>query len=360
MTDYLETIRLTRVMEELPRPESFIVDNFFGDRITMTEQKFAIEDVLDRHDKLAPFVHPQNLPVRMTLRGTEVKEYAPAYIQFEHELNPHDYQSRTVGEAIGGSLSPEARLLKDKARIQKAHKALLENRLEWMGMKTLLDGGYTIENSAAKDKAKDTPDGIDFGREAVLEPAALTGDNRWYIASSNSAGSTSDVLKDIQDMLDTGARETGAKYNVMLCGKNALRGLLKNQDFVDLMNKDYRNGETSNFILAPRPRHGAMLHGRFNNELEVWTYDNTYYDDATDARVSYMDDNKVIFIDTTQFMGGVAFGFIQDFNIMAATEVFTRSYMTTPPKEREVIFSQSAPLVFPGRINATAVMEVAG
>ena len=191
--------------------------------------------------------------------------------QFEHELVHMIIKIEQLVKLLVVLYLLKARLLKDKARIQKAHKALLENRLEWMGMKTLLDGGYTIEDSAAKDKAKYTPDVIDFGREAVLEPAALTGDNRWYIASSNSAGSTSDVLKDIQDMLDTGLEgRAGAKYNVMLCGKNALRGLLKNQDFVDLMNKDYRNGETSNFILAPRPRHGAILHGRFNNDLK-WT-----------------------------------------------------------------------------------------
>lgn len=359
MTDYLETIRLTKVMEELDRPDNFIVDNFFPERITMDEEKFAIEDVLDRHDKLAPFVHPDNMPVRMTLRGTEVREYKPAYIQFEHALSPNNYQNRMVGEAIGGSLSPEDRILLDKVRIQKSHKALIENRLEWMGMKALLDGGYTIENENSKNAGKYQSDVIDFGRESVLEPAALTGDNRWYITSTGVAGTTSDPLKDIQDMLDLGARESGARFNVMLVGKNALRGLVKNQDFVDLLNRDYRNGDESNFFLSPRPKHGAQIEGRLNNELEVWSYTNTYYDSASDTRVSYMDDNKVVFVDTIAYDGGIAFGLIQDFDIMRPSEAFTKTYRSSPPKSKEMIFTQSAPLVFPGRVNASAVMEVA-
>ena len=360
MTDYLETIRLTKVMEELDRPQNFIVDNFFPQRITMDEEKFAIEDVLDRHDKLAPFVHPENSPVRMTLRGTEVKEYAPAYIQFEHALSPHNYQKRTVGEDIGGSLTPAQRILKDKVRIQKSHKKLIENRLEWMGMKTLLDGGYTILNENPKNAGKYQPDVINFGREAVLEPAALTGENRWYIASTGVAGTSSDPLKDIQDMLDLGAREAGAKFNAMIVGKNALRGLVKHQDFVDLLDRDYRNGDQTNFMLSPRPKHGAQIEGRLSNQLEVWTYTNSYYDAATDSRVSYMDDNKIVFIDTTAYDGGIAFGLIQDFDAMMPAEAFTKLYRTAEAKPREMIFTQSAPLVFPGRVNASAVMEVAG
>lgn len=357
MSEYLDTKELMGVMEELPRPNNFILEALFSDRETFESEKIAAEHILDRTDGLAPFVHYENDPVSVKTIGSEFKEYSPAYIKFETPFFANDYIKRMPGESFYGSSTPEARLALDIERSLRKHNKLVENRLEWMGMKTLLDGEYTIqdEESATTGKNQGT-NVINFGRESVLEPAALTGTDVWYDISDGAAGTTSDPLEDIQAMIDTVAEETGAQIDTMIVGKNAWKGLKKHQDFMDLLNKDFRNGETSNFRLDPQVHYGAQRKGKFNEDLEIWTYTNWY--DIDNTKYPYMDPNKVLFIDSRAFQGGVLFGLIRDIDFLQAQEKYTKRVQTGNFTKVDHIFTQSAPLVIPGRINATAVMEV--
>lgn len=345
--DLYDTAQLTKLINRLNAPSNFLINLLFKERSYSDKEEVFLDKLLKKHNALAPFVMPHVEGKVLRTSGYQTVSLKPAYIKFKHILNPHGMQSRMAGEAIGGSLTAQERLNISRVENLEEHVHLLENRLEWMAAKLLVNGEYILSGDDYPERT------INFGRHASLSPAALTGNNRWW--TGTAVGSTSDPMGNIQDQMDGIANKSGGVVDLILMGATAWKGFSKHADFEKLIDKTKANGD-SRFNVAPQSIIGATKRGNLG-PAEIWSYYQSYSENGNETK--YIPDNAVVSVATNALLGNVLFGCIMDVTNLFAVEKYSKEIWINTEKSAIATLTQSAPLVYPGRIDATSCMLVA-
>lgn len=340
-----DTHVLNRVVEHLDRPASFLLDAFFGQ--VQTEDSEEIHFDIDKSKpRLAPFVSPLVAGKVVDNEGFETKSFKPAYVKDKRRFNPDAPLKRSIGEQIGGTLTPQQRR---EMSVNKALRNQLDNltrREEVMASEALRTGKVTV---AGEDYATVV---VDFQRDAALTVALTTG-SKWGEAGVN-------MIDDLEDWAALVQEKSGAAARTVILDPKAWR-LFKEDDKVERL-LDIRRA-SGNDALA----FGPIAFGQANEkaryvgsigDLDFWVYQDVYVDDAGQSQ-KVLPDNTVMMGSRVQLEGTRCYGVIQDEKAnYRAQRFFAKSWLEEDPALRWLLM-QSAPLVVPYRPNASFCATVA-
>lgn len=337
--DIFTTGVLARVVAELPPPQPFILNSFFGEVQTETSEEIHF-DVDSGRRRLAPFVSPIVAGKVVQSKGYVTKTFKPAYIKDKRVFSPQRPLKRAIGERIGGELSPAQRLQIMLATDLQDQIAMLTRRQEVMAVEALRTGKITVTGDEYPTVE------VNFGRDAALTPAALTSTARW----GQSAGKP---LANVQEWSMLVTQKSGATANVVIMDPKAYQLFAADPGVQKLLDR-FRGRDALNPTVIGE---GGRFMGSIG-DLDIYVYAGWYEDPATGNLVPYLPDNTVI-ITSTQLEGVRAYGAIHDEEAgFQAVPYFAKSWVEKDPAVRYLLL-QSAPLPVPYRINASFSIVVA-
>jgi hypothetical protein len=336
--DIFSTQVLNKTVEYLDRPASFLLDTFFG-MVQTADTEEIFFDIDKSKPRLAPFVSPLVAGKVVADEGYETKSFKPAYVKDKRQFKPDAPLKRTIGEMIGGNLTPQQRR---EAALNRSMMNQLENltrREEVMASEALRLGQVTVSGDNYPTQV------VSYQRDAALT-VTLTGGNRW----GQTGIKPLDNLEDWANLVQT---KSGAAAKTVVMDTAAWR-LFRTSDDVKNLLTIYR-GTNSNFQIDPLVRGQGNDKARFIGTLgdfDIWVYNDVYTDDAGNTQ-SMLPANTVIIGSKEQIEGTRCYGVIQDEKAgYRAQRYFAKSWLEEDPALRWLLL-QSAPLVVPYRPNAS-------
>ncbi|MBX3488873.1 major capsid protein [Parvibaculum sp.] len=335
MTDVFTTRQLVKLVEDLRRPRSFLLDRFFPEIQTFDTEVIDF-DVLTGGRKLAPFVSPYVAGKPRKERGFVTKTFKPAYVKPKTPIKITGAFRRRPGERYAGELTPDMRHDLAVMEALEDHAEEVLRRKEWMAAGALDAGKYDVEG---EDYPKVE---VDFGRHTDLTVALTSGD-RW--------GETGvKVMDTIESWAETVQGHSGAVVTDVVMDPKAWKLARKDEDFQKLL--DNRRQASGNVELGPisLSREGARYVGNVG-DFDFFVYQEIYEDEAG-APQKLLADHTVL-MGGSDIEGVQAHGAIQDPQAgLAAMELFPKNWVENDPP-LEFAMTQSAPLVIPSRPNAS-------
>lgn len=347
-----DTAVLTRTINILDEPSSFLLDMFFPTVQTEPGSEEIHFDIDKERPRLAPFVHPTVAGQIVEDEGYATKSFKPAYVKDKRRITPGDLMKRSIGERIGGELTPAERRDRRIARTLLNQRRNLARREEVMASEALRVGQVTVAGEKYPTVV------VDFQRDAGLT-VALGGGSLW------SATATATPLDDLETWVALIQSKSGAVARSVVMDPEAWKLFRVLPNVKELL--DTRRGSESTVETGPIARgqgnEKARLVG-FVGDLAIWVYNDVYEDDAGAAQ-NVMPPNTVILgaqgaPDTGE--GGIegvrAYGAILDPEAnFEAERLFAKSWVEKDPAI-EFLLAQSAPLIVPYRTNASLAATV--
>lgn len=337
--DIFSTHVLTRVVENLHRPSSFLLDTFFMSEQTEESEEIHF-DVDKSKPRITPFVSPLVAGQVVDDEGYMTKSFKPAYAKDKRRFDPMRPLKRSIGERIGGTLSPQQRLESNLNRTLMKQLENLTRREEVMASEAMRTGKITVEGENYPTVV------IDFGRDPSLT-VALAGSSRWGETGVNP-------LNNLEDWVATIQEKSGAVARTVIMDTLAWR-LFKTDAHVEKLLDIRRLRDGAGINLGP------MAFGTGNDlaryvgsigDLDFWVYNDRYVDEQ-DQTQKLMPDYTVLIGSTSQLEGTRCYGAIMDEAAnYRAQRYFSKSWLEQDPAVRWLLL-QSAPLLVPYRPNAS-------
>lgn len=337
--DVFSTHVLTKVVENLKRPSSFLLDTFFTQE--QIEDKEEIYFDIDKSKpKLTPFVSPLVAGKVVDDEGFSTRSFKPAYVKDKRRFDPTKALKRSIGETIGGTLSPQQRMEANLNRTMTKQLENLTRREEVMASEALRTGKITVTG-------EDYPTVVvDFQRDPALT-IALSGSSRWGESGIKSLDNLEDWAGSIQE-------KSGAVARTVIMDPLAWK-IFKADAQVEKLLDIRRIRDNVNIDLGPIVRGVGSEQARYVGsigDLDFWVYNDSYIDD-NDAAKKLLPDYTVLLTSTAQLEGVRCYGSIYDEKAgFRAQRFFSKSWLEEDPAVRWLLL-QSAPLIVPYRPNAS-------
>ncbi len=330
MDDLLfDTATLQGVIRALPQPRLGFAAKYFG-RVVESDDADIRFDVEGTDLTMSPFVSPL-VPGQIVVPvGFQAKTFRPAYIKDKTPFTPARSTTRSLGESIGGELSPAERLQLAVATELNAKLVRLERRLEWMAVQALYNGRVTVVGDYYPSRV------VDFGRDAG-NTIVKTGANRW--------GQTGvSPLADLRTWSDAAEAPITDWY----MSPDAFAIFRDSEDVQKRM--DMVRGTSTLQPDAVLDRNLTLM-GLIDG-FRIWVLPKQQVKNS-DGTVSLMVPNStVIGIADSYFEGVRHFGAIQDVEKLVPSAYFVKSWVEQDPSALFLML-QSAPLMVPYRPNST-------
>jgi hypothetical protein len=329
-----------------PEEEMFWL-RYFPRTITSQSEDILFDQITEADRRLAPFVAPNVQGRVLREKGFKTLTFRPAYVKPKHVVDPSRAIPRRAGEPLGGNMSMLARYNAIIAANMQTERTLIERRWNWMAAQAIINGAVTV---SGEDYPTVT---VDFGRNAALS-RTLTSTARWGEADADPLG---DIEDSRQAAFDVGYRP----INNIIFGLNAYRLFAANTQVRELLNNNYRLGnsqfQTAAFSLGgPFESRGQISTGAGGAVINLWTYADKY-EDASGSLVDYLDTNTVVGVGDG-VNGYRCFGAIRDKRAgLASLEMFPRMWDEEDPSVTYTM-TQSAPLMVPGNVDNTFKLKV--
>lgn len=335
-----DTATLLGVVRVQPIESSYWLDNFFGRQMNFDTEEVMFDKVVGSR-RLAPFVSPVVQGRVMRTRGYETRTFRPAYTKPKHAVDPNRVFSRLAGEALGGTLSPDARWNAAVAENLREERSAIQRLWNWMAAMAVIDGEVTI---AGEDYPTQV---VSFGRDPGLT-VALAGTARWGEADA-------DPLGDIADLRTLAFQKSGSPITRLTMGIDAfdlffedakVQALLKGQE---IGNQSRTSDSTLSALGSPGQPfefRGILQGANGQGRLEIYTY-NEQYEDEAGVTQSIMSSYDVV--GTGPGLNGTrCFGAIRDKRAgLQALPLFPKMWDQEDPSVTYTM-TQSAPLMVPG------------
>lgn len=339
-----DLLEVVRVQKSLP---SFWLQ-FFPNQLNSTTDEIALDKVSTNYKRLAPFVAP-NVQGRVSKKdGYTTVSFRPAYVKPKDIVDPSNDLVRQPGEAFAtGSLSLEQRRNAVMAQLLQGQRIKIDNRLEWMACKAIVDGKVVVQGD---DYPSVT---VDFRRNAALT-ITLAGVAKWDQVTATPAADIMSARRAIQD-------KCGAVANRVIFGANAWQNFYAKEisgKEATLQNNQIRGSETGISFLRDGFE-GVEFMGRYQGSngagFECYVYTAKYEDD-NGVLQDMMDTNKVV-LAAPDVKGVQCFGAIRDKRAgFQSLKYFPKNWETEDPSV-EYVMTQSAPLMVPSQPDATASIQ---
>lgn len=321
--------------------------NWFKQEITFETEKIAFDQVNIEYRRMAPFVAP-NVQGRVQRKyGYSTVSYAPAYVKPKDAVRPNQAFARAPGESlVTGNLTAEQRMNAAVTTLLEMQRIKIDNRIEWMRAKAIIDGKVVCEG---RDYPKVT---IDFNRDSSLT-VTLAGAAKWD-------QSTATPLTDLANGKKSVNALTGQVVRDYVFGANAWALFYAKLDFTKIQNNMIRGSEgtITQFLEGVEGVEYAGTITGVNGAglMNCYVYTQKFVDD--DGTVSdILDTNTVVGI-ASGVEGVDCYGAIEDLGAMRALKYFPKVYDEEDPSVRYLL-TQSAPLPVPKQPNCTFSIKVA-
>ena len=339
-----DTATLVQVIPSLFRPQNFLLDTFFPNIVTSDSEYIAIDvEIGDR--RLAPFVSPYVEGHVMESLGYATKTYKPAYLKPKHAPDVRKPVKRMIGERIGGEGDGPTRWAANIAACMEEQINSIDRRMEWMAASALSFGTVTVTGDGFPTEI------VDFTRDASLT-VTKTGGAKW--TKANIAAGTAMPVSDVEVIQRNILKISGARVDKLVFTTSSWNAfiqdpILKGVTFFPTL-APFGNQINIGSEIAP----GAIYKGRWGS-FDLYLF-NDWYLSPTTATLTPMLVDGTVLVGGPDLMGTRAFGMILDphFNY-SSMEYAPRSWMSDDPAQF-FIMTQSAPLVIPSRVNATAAI----
>lgn len=321
---------------------------YFGSSINFETEDIVWDKVWTDGRKVAPFVIPAATGQSTGLEGYESVTFKPAYVKPKDMVDANRPFERRAGEALAvGSLTPEQRFNAAVAETLQRHNTMIDNRLEWMAAKAIIDGAVTISG----EKYPSTT--VDFRRHASLT-GQLTGTARWN-------QSTGTPLTDLKTMRVAAYNRSGARIRRVVFGQNAWDYLSARVDLRSMMQMQIDGYGTKVTMMADGYEgyeYMGVIQGLNGaGAIECWVNTAKYIDIDTGAETYIQDQDTVVGV-SEMVQGLRAFGAIRDKGAQfRALERFPKMWDEEDPSVT-YLMTQSAPLMIPRQPNATFSLKV--
>lgn len=341
---YTDTVDLLGVIATAPKAPNFFLGRYFrGDNRLSVKAHIDFDEVLDGLPVMAPYAYPEVAGKVQSDQGYQIKIFQPAYVKSKHILKPKDSIKRRPGEPLTGELSPERR--RDLALIDllEYQKSSIMTRLEYMAARALIDGKVKIEGEDYPTKI------VDFCRDPNNTVNISSVKDKW---SSDQA----DIASQLEDFADQILIKSGSEATDIIMSPTVWKAFKANKSI--LAEADLRRGITNIPNLTPQVKAGigAQYKGDYGS-FSIYVYARSFREqNGEDIKV--LGDNEILVVarpDETG-KGGVegvkAFGAILDHESLTPIDLFPKTWIQQDPSGLFVM-TQSAPLMIPGRPNAT-------
>lgn len=338
--EILETHEMLEVVRTVPPLRTYWLDQFF-DRVHNSQSEWIDFDIIDKSNRLAPFVAPNVQGQPIVQRGFSTRKFKPAYLKPKSPLDPARLLLRQAGEAPLGAMSLQQREDAIVADILTEHRDMITRRWEWMACQAIKDGAITIEG---ENYPRVT---LSFGRHT---------DNTEVLLTTEGWNQTTGLpLADIDTwMTGMQIRSGGYAPTRITFSPEAFAAFLGNPSVIAMM--DSRRGSSMSVESSPGDGNPVRFAGRLPNGVELWVYNDTY-EDNNGEQVRFLAAGEIVL--TSPAIGGVrAYGAIMDRKAQyQSLPIFQKMYEQEDPSGL-FILSQSAPLMVPTRPNASMKVQV--
>lgn len=341
--DIFSTHVLSKVVEYLPTPSSFLLDTFFP-QVQTSDKEEIFFDVTSSKPRISPFVSP-HMPGKVVNNvGYQTKSFKPAYVKDKRIFDASVPFKRMAGEIIGGNISPAQRLERAIATTLQDQLDNLTRREEVMAAEILRTGQAIISGDGYPSQT------VNFGRDGGFTKV-LTGSNTWATASVNPLDNLETWAGDVQS-------KSGVVAKTVVMDPEAWK-IFRNNPFVEKYLVDLRRGTNNSLNIDPMVR-GKDSKARYVGSIgdfDIWVYNDVYINDEG-AEAKLLPNNTVILGSKDGLEGTRCYGAIKDEKAnFAATRYFPKSWLEEDPAVRWLLL-QSAPLVVPYRPNASICVTV--
>lgn len=338
-----DTESLITVVANLKRPTTALLDRYFGSEVTF-DSEFAVIDIEKGGRTIAPLVAPHVPAKRQAQTGFATRVLKPAYVKELSEFRPEGALSRDLGEAIGGSLSPEERINRRLLRELELKIRRVNRRLEVMAAEALRTAKLVL---SGEDYPTVT---VDFQRAAALSPAALAGANRW-------TETTSKPLKNLKTWATLVRKESGVNPIDVIMGDDAYSNFADHADVKSRL--DLRNLVGASLQIEQTVSEGLSFQGRIDG-FNIFTYSGWYIDPLDGVEKSIFPTNWITMTapGAEGLNGQRMFGAIMDLEAgLRALPFFPKMWEEKNPSSIQLLV-QSAPITVPTRPDASLAIQV--
>lgn len=340
--DIFSTQVLSKVVERLHTPPSFLLDTFFPNVQTSDKEEIFF-DVTDSKPRISPFVSPL-LPGKVVDGGGyQTKSFKPAYVKDKRRFDANIPYKRVACETIGGSLSPAQRYERALATHLKDQLDNLTRREEVMAAEILRTGKVVVSGDGYPAQT------VNFGRDEALTKA-LASSATWDSSGVNPVDDLEDWAITIQD-------KSGVVAKTVVMDPQAWKIFRSNETVQKYL--DIRRGTSNSLAIDPvlRSEDAKARNVGSIGDFDIWVYNDTYINDAG-ATTKLLPEKTVLLGSREGLEGTRCYGAIHDEKAnWTASRYFTKSWIEEDPSVRWLLL-QSAPLVVPYRPNASMCVTV--
>ena len=318
------------------RARSFLRDRYFSNKKTFTTPSVDIDIKGPGKRSIAPFVNPR-LGGTLDLRnGYKTTTYKPAFVAPYRVCTAEDAMQRLPGEQLYSGRSPNDRAAAILAEDLNEMDKEITRTEEVMCSQALTTGKITIKGESVDDE-------VDFWADlAAADKPSSTVSTLW-------TASGADPLSDLRTVCRTIAQKSGLTPVEMIAGSKAVDALLNalKGDNSALNSRRIDLGQINPRELEDGVSYVGAL--RLPN-LDVFTYDEYYYDEATSSDKPMIPADSVLIacrgVKTTR-----AYGLVDIINVADNTHQFVEgdrvpnSWLSMSNPAGRIVQLKSAPLM---------------
>ena len=335
MRDYYEPKFLRGVIQKVLPLRMFFRTKFFADTVTFTTETVSFEFAQDKRG-LLPYANP-HLPAPVVDRkGYQLKTFTPPLVSGSRSITPETTASKLLGEVEWNSgISPDERAAKIAANDLMELQDRLFRREEYMCARVKQDGKLTLPHEE-----------VDYGFTNI---EATTNPNKW--------SSDYDILKKLRSKA-LALRKDGTNPDMLILGSEAALAFQSNEGIKEaLLNQ-------TGYLVEPKDEdfNGAHFVCKLRVPglyLDVYEYDEYYYDEAAGQTLPVMDAGTAILQSSREsnFMLFGAVSYVENkSHVTAVGEYIPRTVWNEDPSVQKLIV-ESRPLPMPRDIESWAVMK---
>ena len=319
-----------------------ILTKFFSKFYQSPTDSIAYEKIYSNRGT-APLVISNAVGVATKRSKSEIIAYPTAYVKLRDTIETSVVMSRTAGEALLGSLTPQERMDINLRELGLEHVLRIRRLQEAMAAEILLTGKLVLEGDYFPKTT------LDFQRDPA-KTVVLTGTKLWNTA-------TATPMADLESWISSSKRVIKA----VVFSQVAWDNFKKDAKFLQYSNKNYA-GEVSAFAKSiiqfdDTAENDIVFVGMLpNSGVNLFVYKGSYTKlDGTDS--DYIPQGSLVGIPSPD-LGVEAYGAIKDFEASYAAVPHFHKVWSDKDVGAPIMLTQSAPVLLHLDANGTFSAKV--
>ena len=265
-----DTRTMLQAIEMMMPAQTFLRDTFFPSTDTFLTEHVDVDYYKGRR-KMAPFVSPRSSGKVMDREGFTTKSFKPAMIKPQRIITGDDINKRSIGENIYSTRSPDERAAEILAQDLTELDEAITRREEWMAAQILFTGKVDIIG-------EDVNATLDFD---FTNKETLSGTDLWSAAES-------DPIADLKRWRKEVIKKSGVNPDRVILASDVVDAFVNNEKVKESL-------DNRRIVLGQILPNGVTYIGAISIlGLDIYSYDEWYYDEELKADKSMVPDGKVM------------------------------------------------------------------